>query len=199
MLKIGLTGGIGSGKSMVARWLEQWGATVIDTDEVSHQLTAAGGLAIPAIQQAFGPTVINAEGALDRAQMRALVFDDPEARHQLEAILHPLIRAQTLAQVAAAQGVYVVVVIPLLVESGRWVDFFDEICVVDCDESTQIERVQRRNGLSVEQIRQIMRAQASRHERLQVADQVIDNGGHMDLATLEQQVQRLHQLWCARN
>lgn len=150
MLKIGLTGGIGSGKSMVARWLEQWGATVIDTDEVSHQLTAAGGLAIPAIQQAFGPTVINAEGALDRAQMRALVFDDPEARHQLEAILHPLIRAQTLAQVAAAQGVYVVVVIPLLVESGRWVDFFDEICVVDCDESTQIERVQRRNGLSVE-------------------------------------------------
>ncbi len=199
MLKIGLTGGIGSGKSMVARWLAQWGATVIDTDDVSHQLTASGGQAIPHIEQAFGPTVIDAEGALDRAQMRALVFQNPDARHQLEAILHPLIRTQTLAQAEAAQGRYVVIVIPLLVESGRWVDYFDEICVVDCDEPTQIQRVQRRSGLTVEQVQQIMRAQATRNERLQVADQVIDNGGQTDLQTLEEQVQQLHQLWCARS
>lgn len=199
MLKIGLTGGIGSGKSMVARWLAQWGATVIDTDDVSHELTSTAGQAIPHIKQAFGPTVVDAHGALDRAQMRALVFQDPGARKQLEAILHPLIREHTLAQAQAAQGRYVVIVIPLLVESGRWVDYFDEICVVDCDEPTQIQRVQRRSGLTVEQVQQIMRAQATRKERLQVADQVIDNGGQTDLQTLEEQVQQLHRHWCARS
>lgn len=199
MLKIGLTGGIGSGKSMVARWLAQWGATVIDTDEVSHQLTTAGGLAMPHIKEAFGVTVIDSQGALDRAKMRDLVFSDPTARQRLEAILHPLIREQTLAQVKSAQGLYVVVVIPLLVESGRWVDYFDEICVVDCDESTQIQRVQHRSGLTVEQVQQIMRAQATRKKRLQFADQIIDNGGQTDLQALEKQVQQLHQLWCAHS
>jgi|SRR5690625_185518 len=197
MFKVGLTGGIGSGKTMVADWLAEWGATVIDTDQIAHQLTAPQGLAMPFIEQAFGASVLDADGALDRAQMRARVFDDPQARKQLEGILHPLIRSQTLEQVQAAQGTYVVVVIPLLVESGRWLEFFDQICVVDCDEHTQIQRVQQRSGLSVEQIKQIMRVQATRTERLRHADVVIDNSGQTSIQTLKKHVRQLHQKWCA--
>jgi|SRR5690625_190402 len=197
MLKIGLTGGIGSGKSKVADWLAEWGATVVDTDALAHQLTAPGGAALPQIVQEFGPQILDSQGALDRAQMRARVFAEPKARQRLEGILHPLIRAQTLAQVEAAQGCYAVAVIPLLVESGHWVEYFDQICVVDCDEPTQIKRVQARSGLAVEQIKQIMNAQATRAQRLQAADVVITNDGQTNIDQLKQQVQQAHQQWCA--
>lgn len=198
MLKIGLTGGIGSGKSIVANWLAQWGATVVDTDVIAHQLTAANGLAIPLIKKAFGKLVLDKSGALDRAKMRAQVFANPSARKQLEAILHPMIREQTLKQIKAAKGCYVVAVIPLLVESGHWVHYFDEICVVDCDEQTQIERVQKRSGLSAKKIQQIMNAQATRAQRLHYASQVLVNDGHTSIETLKEQTYRLHQRWYAR-
>lgn len=197
MLKIGLTGGIGSGKSKVADWLAQWGATVIDTDVLAHQLTAPAGAALSQIVQQFGPQMLDSQGALDRAQMRAHVFANPQARRQLEAILHPLIQAEALAQIKAAQGCYVVAVIPLLVESGHWNHYFDQICVVDCDEPTQIKRVQARSGLAVEQIKQIMKAQATRAQRLAAADVVITNDGQTNLDQLKQQVLQAHQQWCA--
>lgn len=197
MLTIGLTGGIGSGKTMVADWLGQWGATVIDTDIISHQLTASNGLAIEPIVRAFGLAAIDEQGALDRVWMRQRVFAEPRARERLETIVHPLIRQQVLAQMKTAQGLYVVVVIPLLVESGRWLDYFDQICVVDCDEQTQIERVQKRSGLSVEQIQQIMQAQATRAERLRHADVVIVNDGQTRIETLKEEVHKIHLRWCA--
>lgn len=197
MLKIGLTGGIGSGKTMVADWLQQWGATVIDTDVIAHQLTAAGGRAIERIVQAFGPAAVNEDGAMDRRWMRQRVFEYEPARQQLQSILHPMIRQQVLSQIDDARGHYVVVVVPLLVESGHWLDYFDQICVVDCDEQTQIERVQKRSHLDIEQVRQIMRAQATRAERLRHADVVILNDGQTRIEELKEKVRQIHDSWCA--
>ena len=196
MLKIGLTGGIGSGKSYVAEILGQAGAAIIDTDEIAHTLTALGGAAIAAIKASFGASFITNEGALDRARMRAHVFGDEAAREQLQAILHPLIGEETRRQAGLAIGHYTVFVVPLLVESGRWLNQVDRVCVVDCDRDTQISRVQARNGLSQVQVEQILNAQVSREKRLAVAHDVILNDGTVSHEFLRQQVLGLHQQWC---
>lgn len=198
MYKVGLTGGIGSGKSKVADMLASWGAAVIDTDVIAHELTAPGGAAIAHIRQAFGPDVIAANGALDRAAMREIAFHSPEARRRLEAILHPMIGAETQLRASVAHGCYLVFVIPLLVESGRWQDRFDRICVVDCDPETQVARVQARSGLTREAIARIMSAQASREQRIAVAHDVVPNGGGTTIEELQRHVRALHDFWCMR-
>lgn len=196
MFKLGLTGGIGSGKTQVANLLGAWGADVIDTDLIAHALTAAGGRAIEPISMAFGNEVIDASGALDRARMRELVFAERTRRTQLESILHPLIAQEVMVQAEQARGLYAVFVVPLLVESGRWLDRIDRLCVVDCEESTQIERVQARNGIPLETIRKILDAQATRAQRIALADDVVDNSKGISMAELEKQVLVLHRAWC---
>jgi dephospho-CoA kinase len=196
MFKLGLTGGIGSGKTYVANLLAGWGASVIDTDQIAHALTAPEGLAIAPIRAAFGSDVIGPEGALDRARMRELVFSNPAERVTLEGILHPLIAQEVLVQAKAATGLYAVFVVPLLVESGRWRDRIDRLCVVDCDEATQIARVQARSGIPTDTIRRILDAQASRAQRLAVADDVIVNSASTTVEELEKQVLVLHEGWC---
>jgi dephospho-CoA kinase len=198
MFSIGLTGGIGSGKSKVADWLAEWGATVIDTDRIAHDLTAPGGAAIEPLRAAFGTEAIGADGALDRDWMRARVFADPAARQRLESVLHPMIDRSVRDQAARARGRYLVFVVPLLVESGRWRDRVDRVCVVDCDPETQVSRVRARSGLTRDTIERIMSAQASRADRLAAADDVIVNDGSTDLDTLRQNVSLLHQAWCDR-
>ncbi|RTZ41754.1 dephospho-CoA kinase [Candidimonas sp. SYP-B2681] len=196
MFKIGLTGGIGSGKSRVADFFASWGAAVIDTDVIAHQLTAPGGAAIEPIRQHFGPDVISPTGALDREAMRDLVFASPEARHQLEAIIHPMIGSVTKRRADTAEGCYLVFVVPLLVESGRWRDRVDRICVVDCDSATQIARVRARSGLTSEAIGRIISVQASREARLAVADDVVLNDMHTSIEELERRARELHFSWC---
>jgi dephospho-CoA kinase len=189
---VGLTGGIGSGKSAVGDLFAERGVAVIDTDAIAHALTAPGGSAMPAICAEFGDGVAGADGALDRAAMRAIVFRDPPARKRLEAILHPLIRSEGERQLAAAAGrtPYAIFMVPLLVESGDYRRRVDRVLVVDCSEATQIARVMRRNGLAREEIERILAAQATRAERLAAADDVVDNDG--ELAALAPQVERLH-------
>jgi dephospho-CoA kinase len=196
MFKLGLTGGIGSGKTYVANLLAGWGASVIDTDQIAHALTAPEGLAIAPIRAAFGSDLIGPEGALDRARMRELVFTSPGERATLEGILHPLIAQEVLAQAKAATGLYAVFVVPLLVESGRWRDRIDRLCVVDCEEATQIARVQARSGIPTDTIRRILDAQASRAQRLAVADDIIINSASTTVEELEKQVLVLHEGWC---
>ena len=192
---VGLTGGIGSGKSTVARLFEAHGATVIDADAIAHALTAAGGGAMPAIVAAFGPEVAEADGALDRAAMRRRVFEDPAQRERLEAILHPLIRAESERQVAAAPSPYVIQMVPLLIESGHYRERCQRILVVDCPEAVQVARVVARSGLGGAAVARIMAAQASRDARLAAADDVVDNSG--DPAALAPQVAALHQRYLA--
>jgi len=191
-LIVGLTGGIGSGKSAVADLFAAQGARIIDADVIAHALTAPQGAAMPAIRAAFGAAMVTPQGALDRAAMRARVFAKPQERQRLEAILHPLIRAETDRQIAASIGLapYVMLVIPLLVESGTYRGRVNRVAVVDCPEATQISRVMARNGLSQQEVERIMQTQATRDQRLAVADDVIDNGG--GLAALAPQVDRLH-------
>jgi dephospho-CoA kinase len=189
---VGLTGGIGSGKSTVAELFKALGASIVDTDVIAHELTAAHGAAMPAIEAAFGTTVLRADGALDRDAMRQRVFADPSARKRLEGILHPLIRAQSElrchAQLAPA---YVLLVVPLLVESGIYRERVRRILVVDCDEAVQVARVVARSGLSAEQVRAIMATQATRSQRLAAADDVVDNGAGPE--ALQARVLALHQ------
>ena len=176
--RLGLTGGIGSGKSTVALRLAERGATVIDADAISRSLTAAGGAALPAIAQQFGDDLLDASGALNRARMRELVFANAQTRQQLEAILHPLIAQLSLQQYTAAvtAGCKLVVHdIPLLVESGHRQRELDAILVVDCRESTQVARVMARSGLTAQAVQSIIAAQASRQQRLAAADWVIYN------------------------
>jgi dephospho-CoA kinase len=188
---VGLTGGIGSGKSTVAALFARHGVLVIDTDAIAHRLTAAGGVAIPAIRAAFGDAVLAPDGALDRAAMRRRVFADANARKRLEAILHPLIRQQVERELARLEAQpYAIVVIPLLVETAAYGDLVERILVVDCDEASQVERVCARNGLALQEVEAIMAAQASRAQRLAVADDVIDNTG--DGTALAAQVDALH-------
>jgi len=190
---IGLTGGIGSGKSTVADLLVERGAALVDTDRIAHELTAPGGAAIGPIRDAFGDTVIAPDGRMDRAAMRALAFSDPDARRRLESILHPLIRERTTQDIesaARAGAPYVIVAVPLLVESGDWRGRYDRVLVVDCPPEVQVERVMRRNALPREQIDAIIAAQASRERRLAAADDVIDNGGAPD--ALPAQIDRIH-------
>jgi len=196
VFKLGLTGGIGSGKTYVANLLAGWGASVIDTDQIAHALTAPEGLAIAPIRETFGADLIGSDGALDRARMRELVFATPAKRTVLEGILHPLIAQEVFVQAQAATGLYAVFVVPLLVESGRWRDRIDRLCVVDCEEATQIERVQARSGIPIDTIRRILAAQATRAQRLAVADDIIVNSANTTLEELEKQVLVLHEGWC---
>ena len=189
---IGLTGGIGSGKSTVADLLAANGAALVDTDVIAHQLTAAHGAAMTAIAEAFGADVVATDGSLDRAAMRRLAFSDPAAKTRLEEILHPLIRQRSdEACQQAVAAPYIVLVVPLLVESANYRRRIDRLLVVDCDEATQIARVMQRSGLSAEQVRAIIATQATRAARLAVADDVLRNDG--DLAELLPQIERLHQ------
>jgi len=175
MLKIGLTGGIGSGKTVVADRFAQHGIAVIDTDAIAHQITAPNGSAMPAIAAQFGAEFVDSSGALDRARMRALVFADPIAKRRLEAITHPLIRAECERATLNSSGPYLVLVVPLLVESGTWASRVDRVLVVDCSEARQIERVIQRNGFARAQVEAIMAQQAGRSQRLAAAHDVIHN------------------------
>ena len=188
--RIGLTGGIGSGKSTVGDMLAQHGAAVIDADAISRSLTASGGLAIAPLEAEFGACAIDSSGALDRAFMRSLVFQDPCARQRLEAIVHPLIGNLTERQAlqAEASGATVLVFdVPLLVESVRWRQQVAAVIVVDCEEETQIQRVIARSGLERAAVQRIMAAQATRAQRRAAADWVIYNDG-IDFEKLQQEV-----------
>ena len=191
---VGLTGGIGSGKTAVSDQLAQLGAGIVDTDLIAHQITAPNGVAIPFIQKQFGPEFIESSGALDRVKMRTLVFADPMARQSLEAITHPLIREETIRQAKQLiedKAPYLVFVVPLLIESGNWAHLLDYLAVVDCPEETQIERVMHRSKLPRNEVERILKAQASREERLTRADMVIENQGSLE--NLNSEVLKLHQ------
>jgi dephospho-CoA kinase len=185
-----ITGGIGSGKTAVSDMLQARGAAIVDTDVISRSLTAPGGAAMPALVARFGADIAAADGGLDRARMRALAFADPEAKRSLESILHPMIRLEAFRQVEAARAAYVVLVVPLLVESNAYRDIADRVLVVDCPEALQIERTMRRSGLAREQVERIVQAQAPRAARLALADDVVVNDA--DLAALTAAVERLH-------
>ena len=191
---IGLTGGIGSGKTAVSMLLSELGAGVIDTDLISHQITAPGGKAMPLIATAFGEDFINPEGALNRPKMRTLVFKDTGARQTLEQITHPLIQQETVKQafeLAKSKVSYLVFVVPLLIESGTWLKLIDYLVVVDCPEETQIQRVMRRNNMTRPEVENILKAQTNRNTRLAAANAIIKNQG--SLANLKLEVLKLHQ------
>ena len=192
-LRIGLTGGIGSGKSTVAQMLVGCGAHLVDTDAIARTLTLAGGGAMPALADAFGATAVAPDGSLDRAFMRELAFADDHARARLEAILHPLIgrEAQAQAQAARAGGRTVVFDVPLLAESARWRQRLDRVLVVDCDEATQVQRVSQRPGWTEAAARAVMARQVPRAARRTVADAVI----HNDRISLEQLAGEVKALW----
>ena len=187
---VGLTGGIGSGKSAAADEFARRGAAVVDTDLIAHRLTGPGGAALPAIQRLFGEGFVLASGAMDRKRMRDRVFADAAARKSLEGVLHPMIRDESERQIAGAAGPYVVHVVPLLVESADYRRRVDRVLVVDCPEATQIERVRGRSGLAADEAQAIVRSQATRAERLAAADDVIDNSGTLE--DLRKQVAALH-------
>jgi dephospho-CoA kinase len=191
---IGLTGGIGSGKTAVSDQLAQLGAGIVDTDLIAHQITASNGVAIPFIQQQFGPEFIDSKGALDRGKMRSLVFSNPLSRQSLEAIIHPLIREETIRQAKQLiqnKAPYLIFVVPLLIESGNWASLLDYLVVVDCPGETQIERVMHRNKLPRNEVESILKAQASRQERLAIADVVIENQDSLE--NLKTEVLKLHE------
>lgn len=190
---VGLTGGIGSGKSTIADLFAAQGAAVVDTDLIAHQLTAADGAAIAQIRSVFGDRFILPDGALDRRTMRETVFADASAKKRLEAILHPLIRNETGHAAARAQGPYLLFVVPLLVESGVWQQRVSRVLAVDCPEQIQIQRVMQRNSLNEQQVRAIIGSQAQRAARIAAADDIIVNDGTPD--ALPPQVKRLHQLY----
>ena len=196
MLKVGLTGGVGSGKSTIAAMFAQHGAGIIDADAISHEITRAGGVAIDPLRSSFGADSIAANGALDRDYMRALVFSDLPARRRLEALLHPLIRAamHDRAAALAATGVaYTVLVVPLLIESGSWRDYIGRVLVVDCSIKTQVERVCTRSAMSEASARSIVAAQASRQQRLAAANDVLFN--EAPLSDVLPKVERLHRAY----
>jgi dephospho-CoA kinase len=187
---IGLTGGIGSGKSTAAGMLAALGAAVVDADEISRELTAPGGAALPALREAFGVAIVPPGGALDRAAMRALAFSDSGARARLEGILHPLIREGAASRLERATGPYAVLVVPLLFESGSWAGRVERVVVVDLDEALQVRRTLERSPLAAEEVRAIMATQWPRWRRLQAADEVLWNGGGLE--ELRSQCARLH-------
>ena len=193
--RIGLTGGIGSGKSTVARRFAALGALVVDTDALAHALTAPDGAALPAIAAAFGAEMIGADGAMDRARMRALVFGQPAERQRLEAILHPMIAEATRAQASRAHaGQAVVFDVPLLTESRTWRTRVDRVVVVDCAEATQVARVVERSGWTADAVERTIAQQASRAQRRAIADAVIVNEA-LSLAQLDAQVDELWAAW----
>ena len=187
---VGLTGGIGSGKSKAAEIFAELGADVVDTDAISHELTGPGGAAMRPIAEAFGAEYLREDGGLDRARMRSLVFSDPEARRALETILHPRIRAAVSERIAASRAPYVLLVVPLLLETAAYADTLDRILVVDCDESLQVERTMARSRLTEDEVHRIMAAQVPRAERLRRANDVISNDG--DIKALRSLAESLH-------
>ncbi|GER12728.1 dephospho-CoA kinase [Variovorax boronicumulans] len=194
--RIGLTGGIGSGKSTVASLLVAEGAVLVDTDAIARRIAQPGGIAMPAIEAAFGASVIAPDGGLDRAAMRQIVFADAGAKARLEAILHPLIGTETQRQAAAAGDAIVVFDVPLLVESGRWRALVDRVLVVDAREDTQLQRVVARSGWEPEAVRAVIAQQAPRKARRAAADAVIYNES-LTLAELGTEVRGLWKLWAA--
>lgn len=194
--RIGLTGGIGSGKSTVAALLVAQGASLVDTDAIAHALTAPGGAAMPALRQRFGDAVAGPDGALDRAQMRSLVFADPAAKLALEAVLHPMIgaEAQRQAGLASDRGGVVVFDVPLLTESSIWRSRCQRILVIDCPAPTQVQRVMARSGWSIDQVERVIAQQASRDSRRAIADAVIFNDG-LSLQDLTGEVAALWAAW----
>jgi dephospho-CoA kinase len=192
---IGLTGGIGSGKSAAADEFARLGAAVVDTDVIAHALTAPGGAAIPEIARQFGKAFVDGSGAMDRQRMRDLVFSDAEEKQRLESILHPMIRDESARRIAAATTPYVVHVVPLLVESPGHRERVSRVLVVDCPEDVQVARVRQRSMLPEAQVRRIIASQIKRESRLAAADDVIDNSG--DIAALHQQVRTLHEKYLA--
>ena len=186
---VGVTGGIGSGKSTVAALFAALGAGVVDTDAISRQLTGPGGAAIPAIREKFGDDFINEDGSLSRTVMRERVFNHPPARKQLEAIMHGRIRDAVMAALEAASEPYVLLVVPLLIEVGSYRPILSRVLVVDCEEENQINRASIRAGMTPTAVRAIMAAQTDRKTRLRVADDVIENNA--DLASLETVVRQL--------
>ena len=188
--RVGLTGGIGCGKSKAADAFAELGAAVIDTDAISHALTGPRGEAMPAVEKEFGTSHVNADGSLNRASMRALVFSDPEAKRRLEAILHPMIRAEVSRQAGQANAPYVILVVPLLFETGAYRDTLDRVLVVDCPEEQQISRTMARSSLTESEVRAIMAAQIARAERVSRADDVLPNDS--DLNALRERVRALH-------
>jgi dephospho-CoA kinase len=189
-LTVGLTGGIGCGKSSAAQMFAERGVQVVDTDAIAHQLTAPGGPALAAIRRQFGSEIFASDGSLDRAQLRKRVFSDTRAKKNLEALLHPLIRAEALQQLARCGGPYAVLVVPLLLETGELHDRVQQVLVVDCDEPQQIARAMSRSSLSEAEVRAIMAAQLSRAARLKLADDVLSNDSSLE--HLQQQVEALH-------
>lgn len=187
---VGITGGVGSGKSRAASMFGELGAGIVDTDEISHRLTASSGAAMPEIVATFGASAAAADGSLDRAAMRQRVFGDAQARSRLEGILHPLIRRTAYAEVAASTAPYVLLVVPLLLETGSYRDIVRRVLVVDCDEALQISRTMARSRLDEAAVRAIMAAQLPRDRRLALADDIIRNDGDID--QLRQQVAALH-------
>ena len=192
---VGLTGGIGSGKSTVANLFAELGASLVDTDLIAHQLTAAGGKAMPALGKAFGEQIIRPDGALDRHCMRQLAFSNPEHRLRLETILHPMIREEAEQQLALANGPYAILVVPLLAENPAYQERCNRILVVECREDLQIQRVMARNGMSESEVRCIMSAQACTDVRRRIASERIDNSG--DIGILRLQVKALHDAYLA--
>jgi dephospho-CoA kinase len=190
-LRIGLTGGIASGKSTVTQRFAELGVPVIDADVASRHVVEPGEPGLEQVVHRFGPGILDTNGSLDRRALRALIFSDPASRHALDAILHPLIRAEMEDQAATARGPYLVLAIPLLVEGGRARNRVDRVLVVDVDETTQLKRVQTRDGGTADQARAILASQASRETRLAAADDVLWNSG--SVADLRQSVDRLHE------
>lgn len=187
---VGLTGGIGSGKSAAAAEFARLGAALVDTDAIAHELTQPGGAAIAELRRQFGAEFIDAAGAMNRARMRARAFSDPAAKARLERLLHPMIRAESTRRIAASRAPYVVHVVPLLLESPDYRQRVQRVLVVDCPEALQIERVRQRSALAEDEIRRIIAAQAPREARVAAADDVIDNSGTLD--ALHKQVRELH-------
>lgn len=189
-LVVGLTGGIGCGKSSACKIFTALGVDVIDTDQISHELTQHNGAAIPVIRSQFGEEYIAADGALDRTRMRRLVFTDTDCRVKLEALLHPLILEITTKRILHCNSPYVIIAVPLLLETNDYDHLINRILVIDCDEQLQIMRTMTRSHLSVEEIKAIMAAQLNRNQRLEKADDIIVNNG--DIHCLREQVLRMH-------
>lgn len=196
MLRIGLTGGIGSGKSTVSKLFHDLGAPVIDADVIAHQIVEPGQPALKQLAATFGSEFLNADGSLNRAKLRELVFSDPSQKKRLERLLHPLIRAKMAEKIAQLDSPYCIVSIPLLLET-QMTDLVDRILVIDCPVATQIERVENRDGLSAEQISRIIASQVSRKTRLARADDIIDNS--KPARQLAEQVKKLHNLYLKRS
>jgi len=194
-LVVGLTGGIGSGKSAAADAFAKLGATVVDTDAIAHELTGPAGAAVAEVARLFGKAFVDATGAMNRKRMRDLVFSDAEEKQRLEGLLHPLIRAESERRIAAAKGPYVIYVVPLLIESANHRERVGRVLVVDCPEALQVARVRQRSALPEGEIRRIIASQIQRERRVAAADDVIDNSG--SIAALQQQVEKLHKKYLA--